>query len=611
MIDPQDRPPAGGIPRATAPVGVQAVAGLQEAISSDRGLGSDLHKRRLTFALFAVAVMACLGTWLFVILHRNGFGALNASLFVLFALAVPSLVVPACNAVIGFVLIHGSSDALEAVYPGARSSQASDGAVAGRIVVAMVLHNEDSARAFAHFKVVADEIDRAGRGAAFDYHVLSDSTDAAAIECEKYEFDLWRAECASPNRLFYRRRLNGKGFKGGNVYEFCVEQGSQYQILILLDADSLMSGNLVLRLAQMMQTNPRLGLLQSLSVGLPSSSFFTRVFQFGHRHAMRCFILGASWWQGDICQYWGHNCAVRIRPYVEHCKPITLPGSGMLGGPVICHDQIEAALMYRAGYGVRFLPEEGGSFEGNPPALPEYLARHVRWCRGNMQNLALLNMPGLAALSFFHLAYLGLKFIGSAAVTALATVAVFAAAHGSVSGEGRSLQAFYLVCLLLYFLPKLVGVADAMIRSRSAYGGAARLLTGGLVETLLTFLLAPVAMTAATWRLLALPFGGAQTWDSYERGSHHVSFRHACSCLWPVTAFGVILLAVLAATAPSTIPWFMPFLSGLLLAIPFAVATSSHELGSWARRLGLCTIPEEIDTPTEVAAILPVVLRRC
>ena len=61
------------------------------------------------------------------------------------------------------------------------------------------------------------------------------------------------------------------------------------------------------------------------------------------------------------------------------------------------HDQIEAVLMRRAGYEVRVLPEEGASWEENPPTLLEFIRRDLRWAQGNMQYWPYLVMPGLEA----------------------------------------------------------------------------------------------------------------------------------------------------------------------------------------------------------------------
>ena len=54
------------------------------------------------------------------------------------------------------------------------------------------------------------------------------------------------------------------------------------------------------------------------------------------------------------------------------------PDDGPLGGWVLSHDQVEAALMRRAGYEVRVMPVEGGSREENPTTLPEHLRRDLR-----------------------------------------------------------------------------------------------------------------------------------------------------------------------------------------------------------------------------------------
>ena len=50
--------------------------------------------------------------------------------------------------------------------------------------------------------------------------------------------------------------------------------------------------------------------------------------------------------------------------------------------------------MRRAGYEVRVLPEECGSWEENPPTVLEFTRRDLRWCQGNMQYFRLLGCPG-------------------------------------------------------------------------------------------------------------------------------------------------------------------------------------------------------------------------
>ena len=89
--------------------------------------------------------------------------------------------------------------------------------------------------------------------------------------------------------------------------------------MLPLDADSLMSGSQIVRLTRMMQAHPKIGILQSLVVGMPSSSAFARIFQFGMRHGMRSYTMGQAWWVGDCGPFWGHNALVRIKPFHEQC----------------------------------------------------------------------------------------------------------------------------------------------------------------------------------------------------------------------------------------------------------------------------------------------------
>ena len=167
-------------------------------------------------------------------------------------------------------------------------------------------------------------------------------------------------------RATYRRREKNTGYKAGNIREFLRNQGAEYDFFLPLDSDSLMSGDAILTMTRVMQAHPRLGLLQSLVVGAPSGSAFARIFQFGMRHGMRSFTMGAAWWHGDCGPYWGHNALVRVRPFRRHCRLPGLPGKPPLGGHILSHDQLEAVLLRRAGYEVRVIPVESESFEDNP-----------------------------------------------------------------------------------------------------------------------------------------------------------------------------------------------------------------------------------------------------
>jgi membrane glycosyltransferase len=240
-----------------------------------------------------------------------------------------------------------------------------------------------------------------------------------------------------------------------------------------------------------------------------------------------------------------------------------------------------------------------------PPALPDFASRDLRWCQGNLQYFRLVHLPKLPT-SRFNIMFAIQMFIGVAGlVTFIALAAVTAVLWPEdVAFPAISTAALYATWLLMYFTPKLAGLADAMLRSAKRYGGLARLLIGGLFETIFTFMLVPISVVGQTIFMLALAFGQTVVWDAPHRDRDGLAWSEAFTGLWPHTLFGLALLLLLAVGAPRAIPWFLPFLAGLLLSIPFAVATASPRLASLAARWRLCAIPEEFDTPAEIKAIL-------
>ena len=344
-----------------------------------------------------------------------------------------------------------------------------------KTAVFMTVRNEDPERAILRLKTVKASVDATGEGGAFSWFVLSDTNDPAVGAAEEAAVDAWKAADPDRDRIVYRRRTDNTGYKAGNVRDFCARWGKDFALMLPLDADSLMSGDQIVRLVRMMQAHPKIGILQSLVVGMPSASAFARIFQFGMRHGMRSYTMGQAWWVGDCGPFWGHNALVRIKPFHEQCDLPMLPGTPPLGGHVLSHDQVEATLMRRAGYEVRVLPVERGSWEENPPTMLEFARRDVRWCQGNMQYLKLLDLPGLYPMSRFQLVWAILMFIGIPAWTLMIALLPVAA------WEGRSVPDFptglasglYVTFFAMYLMPKIAGVLDVMLTRAASRATAA------------------------------------------------------------------------------------------------------------------------------------------
>ena len=582
----------------TSPTGLQANATLS-------------WRRRLVIALNVVTYLALaalafrLGAW-------NGWTLVDVIMFGCFLLGTPWAVLGFWNALIGLWLLHGSRDAISQVAPYAAAG-ASATPLTIKTAILLTLRNEDPERALKRIATVKESVDLTGEGNAFSYFILSDTNKAEVAAAEEAGVAAWRAavEASSPGagqRIVYRRRTDNKGFKAGNVRDFCERWGNDFELMLPLDADSLMSGDIIVRMARMMQVYPKLGILQSLVVGMPSSSAFARIFQFGMRHGMRSYTMGQAWWTADCGPFWGHNAFVRIKPFVEDCDLPILPGKPPLGGHVLSHDQVEATLMRKAGYEVRVLPTEGGSWEENPPTMLDFAQRDVRWCQGNMQYVKLLDYPGLLPMSRFQLLWAILMFVGIPAWTIMIALLPFAALQAqSAPGFPAALAAgLYITFFIMYLMPKIAGLVDAVLTKggMAAYGGPLRFFASAVIEFLFSFLQGAVSTIRTSIFMIGLLFGKSVTWGGQQRDATGISFATALENLWPQTVFGVIVCGALYVISPTVLLWSLPLTAGYLLAIPFAMLTASPTLGRWMKKAGLCGIPEDFQTPREVATIL-------
>ncbi len=567
---------------------------------------SELKRRRIIVAALTNVTYIALLSAAGYLMSAGGWTVVDGIMFACFAIGTPWAILGFWNAVIGLWLLHGRSDAMAAVAPFARAGN-QDTPLFVKTAVLMTLRNEDPARAIARLQTVKDSLDKTGHGKAYSYFVLSDTNDTDVAAAEEALIAAWKSSTPDTSRIVYRRRTDNTGFKAGNVREFCERWGGDYDLMLPLDADSLMSGEAIVSMTRMMQAHPRMGILQSLVVGMPSTSAFARIFQFGMRHGMRSYTMGQSWWTADCGPFWGHNALVRIRPFMVHCDLPVLPGKPPLGGHILSHDQVEATLMRKAGYEVRVLPYEIGSWEENPPTIIDFAKRDVRWCQGNMQYAKMLNFPGLLPLSRFQLAWAMLMFLGIPAWTLMIALLPAAAYEASTVADYPVTLAIalYIAFFVMYLAPKTAGLIDAAMTKggMASFGGPARFAASAVIELVFSFLQGAVSTIRTTIFMIGLAFGKSVTWGGQSRDAHGISWRTAVEDFWPQTLFGIIVCTALYLISPATLLWSLPLTLGYLVAMPFAVATSSPALGKWFQKIGLCGIPEDFDLPEEIRAL--------
>ena len=576
------------------------------------GAGHEMTWRRALFALlFGAAMLGSLALAAFA-LSPGGLDAVDIVLLVLFAVTLPWMIAGLWNAVIGFLIMRFSRNPVAAVVPEAALIRG-DEPIAASTAIVLCIRNEAPERIVRNLEPMLAGLESSGFAHRFHLYVLSDTNDPSVAKAEEARIGELAARWKDRVGATYRRRTMNTGYKAGNIRDFCDRWGGDHELAVTLDADSFMTSDAILRLVRLMQANPRLGILQGLVVGLPSTSAFARIFQFGMRLGMRSYTIGSAWWQGDCGPYWGHNAALRLKPFIEHCALPIMTTDGTQDRHILSHDQIEAALMRAAGYEVRVLPEENLGWEENPPTLIEFIRRDLRWCQGNMQYWRFLVHPGLAPVSRYQLGLAILMFIGSPAWMAILvlTALLFFFADPSVRFMRADAGiALFIWTLLMWFAPKIATATDILLRPdlRREFGGTARFMANYWIELVYSILLVPVLWFGHTIFLIGLLLGHEIGWIGQTRDDHTVPLPLAFRTLWPHTLLGVAALAGLAATRPAAIPYEAFLAAGLALSIPFAMVTAWPRVGAFCVRTGIGRLPEETAPPAALRALaLPAV----
>jgi membrane glycosyltransferase len=564
-------------------------------------------RRGLFFGLVTATVIPG-AVLMALVLQAAGMGPFQWAILLLFMVTFAWIAVSFWTAVAGFLLHALRLDPLslrrlprrdaapEWALPRARST-----------AIVVPIYNEEPARVVNGIEATCRSLLATGQGAAFDLFLLSDSNDPAVIPGEERAVRELQARMPAPVRTHYRRRRTNTGRKAGNIAEFCQRWGSLYQYMVVLDADSVMEGATLVELVRLMERNPNAGLIQTMPLPVRQESLFGRFQQFANAVHGPMLAAGLSFWQGDTGNYWGHNAIIRIQPFMQHCDLPILPGRPPLGGEILSHDFVEAALLRRGGWDVWLLPHLGGSYEELPGNLIDYARRDRRWAQGNLQHLRLLGMPGLHGVSRLHLLFGAVAYLASVLWLLMLAAGTGAAidAPGGLEAGGQTLaipeslrtpmaHALLGVTLVMLLLPKMLGIGLAMFSRPQAFAGAPRLVVSGVIETLFSVLIAPLMMAFHSLFVAAVALGGNVTWAAQPREGRVVAWGEA----WRRTG-GFVLAAgswslLLAWFAPGFFWWLMPVLASLLLAPALVRWSSSQRAGAWMRRRGLLLAPSEV-----------------
>ena len=573
-------------------------------------------ERRILFFTLVVLTAGLSCRMMFDILVANGMTLIELMILVLFTITFSWLVISFWSAVMGFICHLLKIDPLS-LRRRINAKGLIEHSLTTQTAIVMPVYNEDPERVFAGLEATYRSLMETGKGEHFHFFLLSDTRDEGIAQAEERGWCELVARLNAEGRFFYRRREDNSGKKAGNIADFCRRWGRAYDHMLVLDADSVMSGETIVTLTGAMETNPDSGIIQTVPMPVRQKTFFGRYVQFASRLYSPMLATGLSFWQMKECNYWGHNAIIRLQAFSNHCGLPTLPGKAPLGGDILSHDFVEAALIRRSNWHVYLMADLRGSYEELPGNLLEYAKRDKRWAQGNLQHLKLLGVRGLHGISRLHFTMGALAYVSSLLWLLLLVLTTIDGVMRAVIphnffGNGRQLfpdwqvveygkiVSLFTLTVIMLIGPKIAGLLLTLSNSqeRRGFGGGIRLVISAILETTFSIFLAPVMMCLHAYFVLTTLAGRVVSWDAQNRESVYLSYRDASQSLWVPTIAGIVWAIIAWIWVPDLFYWLLPVTLGMMIAIPLAVWSSCTGLGNGLRTYGFLLTPEEVNPPT-------------
>ena len=567
--------------------------------------------RRPLFFILVLGTTVAGVSIMFNILAANNLMPLEAVLLFLFSITFGWITISFWSGLCGFVLQMMQRDPLSLKKMDLDRYRHQP--ITTRTAVVMPVYNEDTQRVIAGFEATLLSLAATGDMAHFDFYLLSDTTDPQVAQAE---LDAWQQLHERlgdlSTQIFYRRREKNIARKVGNLADFCQRWGSSYEHMIVLDADSIMTGDCLLQMTRAMQANPRAGLIQTVPIPVRQTTFFGRFVQFAAVLYSPMLATGLAFWQTNAANYWGHNAIIRVRPFIDYCGLPSLPGKAPFGGDILSHDFVEAAMLRRAGWDVFLLADLEGSYEEVPCNIIDYAKRDRRWVQGNIQHLGLLDIAGLHPVSRLHFLLGAVAYISSLIWLAMLALSTADAVIRAINSNVYFTEAYQLfpnwpiaktgliialisLTITLLLLPKIMGIVVAITHRNRAFGGTWAIIKGAFIETLFAILIAPIMMAFHAYFVVSVILGFKVNWDAQEREGRLLPWGEAIARTSRTTLVAIAWGVVTFIYAPIFFWWLMPILTGLVLSAPIVRYSSSLYLGELMRRKHIFLCPSETE----------------
>ncbi|MGL4637743.1 MAG: glucans biosynthesis glucosyltransferase MdoH [Beijerinckiaceae bacterium] len=543
---------------------------------------------------------------MYQVIKVGGVTILEWALLILFLLNFSWIALAFSSGIVGFVSLMRKK----------RSGLSVPQALKTRTAVVMPIYNEAPSRVFGAMKAMIADVRKTGLIAHFDFIFLSDTTDADGWIAEERALREVRAELPSDVGLYYRHRLKNTARKAGNIADFVSRWGGAYDHMLVLDADSVMTGESIVGLAYAMEKDIDAGIIQTLPLIINRNTLFARVQQFAARIYGPVIAEGLRLWMGRDGNYWGHNAIIRTKAFADYCAMPDLKGKPPFGGHIMSHDFVEAALIRRAGYAVYMVPGLVGSYEESPPSLIDLAARDRRWCQGNLQHSRVITAKGFHWATRQHFATGIMSYLASPLWLFQLIVGITIVLQSKFirpeyfTGEfvlfpawprfdaERSL-ALFAATMLILLAPKIFGLLVTLRHAddRKGSGGGFKLVLSFFVEIIISALLAPVMMLIQSGAVFQILAGRDTGWKPQRRDDGSIPMKDIIRRHRSHVALGLMTGISAFLIATSLFAWMSPTIVGLLLAIQISWASGQLSIGMWLKKRGILLTPEETAPP--------------
>ncbi len=480
------------------------------------------------------------------------------------------------------------------------------------VALLMPVYGEPVNEVYGRLRGMLEGLRHAATDHRFTLFVLSDTRSHALTLDEIAATGQLRATFPEFD-IHYRHRTQNADFKSGNIRDWVCNWGADHDAMIVLDADSVMTAEALTGLADEMASDPNAGLIQTIPRLIHGRSVFARLQQFSTEVTGRGLGRGLALISGAEANFWGHNAIIHTGAFAAAAGLPKL-GGRVLGGVILSHDFVEAALIRRAGWHVRFVPGIEGSFEQSPETVRSYILRDRRWCRGNLQHLRLLGTRGFAGMSRFHMAQGAMAYLTSLGWCAMLAIwSLFGLGDGSgvilyfnaaapifPDWPEMALVSQLTILGLVYAMllaPKLMGACRAIWQdpSLSGFGGPLVFAVSLVLEIAVSVVLAPAMMVQHIKAIALALFDGQGRWS--PKAETVEGWRSTLRFHGVETVLGLLLMAGCAFGAVSL--WILPIAASLALSAPLVRTLGLPMSGPFL------TTPQEMFAPRESRASAP------